>query len=76
MLIVRNSGKSSLACEGSVKSDTGRRAGREGPIHMGKILNLSKRQMYLLKVIIQISYHLNRVPINIFDVSMNCNIAI
>ena len=56
MLIVRNSGKSSLACEGSVKSDTGRRAGRE--IHMGAILNLSKRQMYLLKVTIYILYFL------------------
>ena len=49
-LIARNSGKSSLACEGSVKSDTGRRPGREGIIHMGTILNLTKRQMYLLKV--------------------------
>ena len=27
---LRNSGKSSLACEGSVKSETGRRPGREG----------------------------------------------
>ena len=55
--IVRTSGKSSLVCEGSVKSDTGRRPGREGVIHMGTILNLSKRQMYLLKVVINFVHH-------------------
>ena len=38
-------------CEGSVKSESGRRSDREGSSkHMGTILNLSKRQMYLLKV--------------------------
>ena len=38
-------------CEGSVKSESGRRSDREGGSkHMGTILNLSKRQMYLLKV--------------------------